>query len=318
MAFITLEDFKEVVIRIWQRGFYKILKKVGGSKKTRTINTFDHQSQHANWWLLPQIHQYLHNNMQLGNMQHYMQFVTKFVNPPHAVSILSVGCGNGSQELQWAKFWPNASIKAIDITPNNIAIANTNAKQQSLQNIKFIVADWYEIPIETYDIIIFHSSLHHMHQLDEVFNKVKKSLAENGLLVIHDYVGPSKLQFTYNQIAIANKLLKDTPKSYKKLFHTPFYKSKAGIPGLWRMKLNDPSEAIESSNIRAWLLKYCVPLYEKELGGNIFVHYLKDIAHHFTDNSIETKTLLQNVFEEEKVFIDNKQSDFLFGIYQFK
>jgi ubiquinone/menaquinone biosynthesis C-methylase UbiE len=320
MAAITLEDFKETFVRLWQRGPGYLFTKFSGNTQ-RTISTFDNNYSHANWWLLPQVQQELNKRMQIGGLQHYMQYA-KYVYEnwlkQKAPTILSVGCGNGSQELQWASLWPDANIYAFDITPKNIAEASLTAKEAGLTNLNFFVADWYKLPIQTYDVIVFHSSMHHLFPMPMVIAHLKQLMHSNSLLVINEYVGPNRIKHSQENLTVTNQLLATTPKNYRKIFKTPFYKIKAAAPGKWRMIFNDPSEAADSSAIRTLLEQHFKTLYQKELGGNVFVPYLKDIAHNFLNDTNTTQALLNQVFESEKVFMANQQSHFIFGLYQLK
>jgi 2-polyprenyl-3-methyl-5-hydroxy-6-metoxy-1,4-benzoquinol methylase len=322
MALITLEDFKETFIRFWQKGVGTYASKLFKGNSQRTIKTFDAQGAHANWWLLPQVHNLINKRQNIGQLQHYMQLaILNAINNCgyNTLNILSVGCGNGSQEFLWLKHSANCNIDAIDITPKNIDFANNQAAQLGINNINFIVSSWEQYDSQKkYDIILFHSSMHHLANIEAVFTKIKTLLSTNGLLVLHEYVGAQKHQFTQQQISMVNQLLSQTPKHLKKMFNTPFYKYKVQSPGRLRMYLNDPSEAIESQNIRPALKKYTQALFEQELGANLFVLYLKEIAHHFINITDENEALLNKVFMAEEEFIKNKQSDFIFGIYKFK
>ncbi len=316
---INFFDIKEIGVRVWQHGLHSIVRKIGVSGKQRTQATFDHQQEHANWWLLPQVHQCLHNRMQIQPYEHYMLYVRAWyynTYNTYQVRIASIGCGNGTQEMQWALYWPEATIMACDITPNNIALATANAKQAQINNIAFEVADWYSLPETTVDIILFHSSLHHMHHMQTVLEKVKRMLSPTGILVMHEYVGPNKNKFETTYIKAANALLAKTPKLYRKIWNTPFYKKKSGRGGALRMWLNDPSEAIESEQIMPLVHDMFSIIKEEQLGSNIFVLYLKEIAHHFLQATPEASAMLNQVLAAEDSIIAQKQSYFVFGIYQ--
>lgn len=321
MAYITRQDFKDTFIRFWQHGALGYLGKVFKTNANRTITTFDLNAAHANWWLLPQAHNMLHTRLNIGALQHYMELA--YINAANLcgyknLRILSVGCGSGAQEFLWAHLLPKCTIDAIDITPKNIAAATKLAATNGYKNINFMVSSWEAINTnKKYDIVLFHSSLHHLANMAGVFNKIKVHLNSFGVLVLHDYVGAAKHQFTQTQLQIANQLLQATPKHLRKIFKTPFYKIKVGKPGLLRMYLNDPSEAIESHKIRPLLKQYTTPIFQQELGANVFVPYLKEIAHNFVTETDENTSILEQVFVAEKQFIATNQSDFIFGIYRF-
>ena len=84
------------------------------------------------------------------------------------------------------------------------------------------------------------------------------------------------------------------------------------------MRIADPSECIDSSSILPTLRGYLNPLVEKAYGGNILMHALKDIAHHFIDERIETDEVLERLFEFEDRYLKDNESDFWFGVYEKK
>ena len=90
-------------------------------------------------------------------------------------------------------------------------------------------------------------------------------------------------------------------------------------PGLWRMQLSDPSEAIASSQIMDAVNHHFMPLQETSLGGDLLHLMFKDIAHHFTENSAKNSPLLPLLFQREDEYLraqNKKYSDFVFGIYR--
>ena len=80
-------------------------------------------------------------------------------------------------------------------------------------------------------------------------NDVKSLLSENGILVIYEYVGPNRLQWTTKQLKKANILLDKMPTKFKLLYDNKSIKKKVYRPGIFRMLLVDPSEAPDSKNI---------------------------------------------------------------------
>ena len=55
---------------------------------------------------------------------------------------------------------------------------------------------------------------------------------------------------------------------------------------------------------------------EKQLGGNILMNTLKDIAHHFLDLNEQKQAILTKLFQFEDEYLKTHASDFIFGIYK--
>ena len=69
--------------------------------------------------------------------------------------------------------------------------------------MKFICEDVnsMEITSNYYDVVFFQASLHHFNNIKSFTeNRIKMALKEKGLLVINEYVGPSRLQYPKTQI----------------------------------------------------------------------------------------------------------------------
>jgi hypothetical protein len=84
------------------------------------------------------------------------------------------------------------------------------------------------------------------------------------------------------------------------------------------MILADPSECIDSESILPSINAHFKTIDERPYGGNILMHVLKDISHHFIDMDSEKKDILSSLFEFEDEYLQNQFSDFVFGIYQLK
>ena len=88
------------------------------------------------------------------------------------------------------------------------------------------------------------------------------------------------------------------------------------MPGLLRMKLVDPSEAIDSSSILPAIQKHFNVVEERKVGWDILHILLKDIAHNFLNTDDETRHLLSYLFDQEDEYLKQTgRSDAVFGVY---
>jgi SAM-dependent methyltransferase len=234
--------------------------------------------------------------------------------------MLSVGCGTGSRERKFAKYPCFGLIEGIDLAPNLIAEARLHASEMNLSNIKYITGDFKNagLTYESYDLILFNSSLHHFYNIEELLkSRVIPLLKNDGLLVIFEYTGPNRLQCTEFQLESANKLLRELPKKYKIRFNSSSVKKKIFRPGLIRMFLVDPSEAADSEAIIPSIHSHFKIIEEKKLGWDLTWLLFKDIAHNFLQDDRETKELLSVIFYKEDEYMKiTGRSDAIFGIYK--
>lgn len=233
--------------------------------------------------------------------------------------MLSIGSGVCSHELEFARYDNFEEIICIDIAEKLLSSASEKAKKSGLDNIEFLVKDIYKTSFEDgkFDIILFHSSLHHFSEIEKLIkDKVIKWMSPNGLLIINEYVGPDRLQFHKDQLKAINKALSIIPKRLRRRFKTGLVKKQYYGSGTLRMILADPSECVESSNILPVLRSNFKIIEEKPYGGNILMSALKDISHNFLNRQdSEAQAVLHNLFDLEDEFLNNNQSDFIFGMY---
>lgn len=266
-----------------------------------------------NWWNIPLVRKRWNKKITGDENQSYIEHVANhYLIDKNNLCMLSIGCGTGSQEIEFWNTKKFATIDAIDIAANNIEYAKTRISDEGLH----FIHNSFEIfkTTQQYDLILFHSSLHHLKNMEKVLIKVRGLLREGGILVIHEYTGPDRIQWNKKQLDIANSLLKNIP-SEKRTYLSGNKKLKQTAPGLLRMLISDPSEAVESSSILPLLKKHFQPLELKGYGGNILVPVLKGISHHFVEENKENIRFLKFLFDKEDNFLKKESDDYYFGIW---
>lgn len=319
-SYVSWGDFLDVYHKTRQKGLYWLFSKFKVKSSSRTKSKWDFYDSTSDFWLIPEMQE--HWNTIISGDKHiqYEDYVAqKYLNGKSNLKMLSIGCGAGSHERRFAKYNCFSSIEAVDVSPESISSAKKIAEDEDL-DIKYHLGDFKKIDFlkESYDLILFSSSLHHF---DSVFSTlqdyVKPLLSKEGILVVFEYVGPNRLQWTKKQLFKSNELLANLPKKYKLLYDYKTVKRKVYRPGILRMLLVDPSEAPDSENIVSSLNSIFKVLEQKDLGTNICHLLLKGIAHNFVNNEPQTKKLISFLITEETKFVkENLSSDEIFGIYR--
>lgn len=324
MSLITSDDIIELYSKLHQRGLGFILSKINPSALKRTQSTFNHTAiEAANWWQVPQVRERMNIKATGDKQLNYETYtVNKYLDGKQGLKLLSLGSGVCSHEIKFATHPCFSQVKCVDVSEKPLAIAAKNAQHLGLTNMVFEVANVNENKLEEnhYDVVLFHSSLHHFKRVFELIaEQVAPSLKKDGLLVINDYVGPNRLQWTAAQLQETNRLLNEiVPVHFRKRLKTSRVKKHVSGPGIIRMLLSDPSEAVDAESILPAIYKHFNVLEENDIGGNILMLLLKDIAHHFTSGSIEADEVLQRLFNAEDDFLSKEKSNQVFGIYRKK
>ena len=69
--------------------------------------------------------------------------------------VLDLGTGSGAIALTIAKHRPRASITAVDISANAVAVAKTNAAQLNINNVHIFEGNWFcQLGEERFDLIV--------------------------------------------------------------------------------------------------------------------------------------------------------------------
>lgn len=322
MRLITLDDFIDTYFKIIQRGSSFIFSKFTFNDEKRTKSAFDNTSFESSYfWSIPKVKERW-NELITGNKNTtYLNYITQdYLKNKSNLKLLSLGSGLSNKEIYFAEHTHIfKEVVCVDIADNLFKIAAEKAKSKTLKNIKFINKniDDFTFNENDFDIIFFNSSLHHFDNVENLLsNKIKKALKPKGCLIINEFVGATRHQFSRKQIDAINKSIKIIPKKFRTRFRSKFHKNKYRGVGILRMILADPSECIDSESIMPSIYKNFNIVIEKSYGGNLLMSALRDISHHFYELNNEKEIILNKLFELEDEYLKNNQSDFIFGIYE--
>ncbi len=319
--FVTIDDIVDLLHKFKQRGSRFILSKLNiiGKRRTKeTFNQIDYES--ADWWIIPKVKERW--NMLIAgnkNIDYKKYLVDNHLQNRKNLRLISLGSGSSHHEIELAKYSNFKEIICIDIANNRMLEAESKANKLKLKNIKFICADFnnYNLPEEYFDIVFFHASLHHFDNINDfVESTIKNSLKSDGLLIINEYVGATRLQFPKHQITKINEALNIIPKEFRTRYKSNLLKKKFHGSGVIRMILADPSECVDSASILPAIHSNFFTIIEKPYGGNILMNVLKDISHHFVNLDSNKNLILEKLFSLEDEYLIKNTSDFIFGIYQ--
>jgi 2-polyprenyl-3-methyl-5-hydroxy-6-metoxy-1,4-benzoquinol methylase len=322
MRLITNDDIFDVYYRLNLKGWRFLNSKFRFNSLSRTYSSFNSDEMlTSNWWNIPDIRKRWNLKITGSTEISYVDYVfEKYLKNLKQIKLLSPGCGVCSNEIKFAGYPAFSEIFCIDLAEKPLKTAETIAFEKKLGQMKFLKGNVNEIdfPAEYYDVVLFNSSLHHFKNVEGLLGrKISETLKPGGLLIINEYVGPNRLQWTNSQLKAVNLILQTkVPEKFRQRYRSGYYKNKVSGPGILRMIFSDPSEAVDSASILPSLKGNFTALEEKQLGGNLLMILLKDISHHFTEEDKEAADLLKILMEIEDDFIETTQSDNIFGVYQ--
>lgn len=218
-----------------------------------------------------------------------------------------LGCGGGSLERRAAGLSISRSFHGVDISPEGIRVAEILAEREALDfSYEVRDANYLELPVSAYDIILVDMSLHHIQRLEHVLEQFKNGLRPGGLLVLNEFTGPDRFQWTDRQLELATLMIRSLPfrlrrnrdlAKWKRYLKPWCGRAKRWPPG--KLERIDPSEAVRSSAIPELVERYFKIEAVKPYGGTIISLALNNIVGNFKDEPRDIGILLKMVEEEE-------------------
>jgi ubiquinone/menaquinone biosynthesis C-methylase UbiE len=172
------------------------------------------------WWEAgPELRRYINTrisgNPNIGWIEHTLD---EYFNGKLPLdTCLSLGCGTGHLERALAKLGAFQHCDAFDVAEHSIQEAQRLATEEGIASISYRVTDVNKIvlPANSYDAVWIHSAMHHCEALEHICRQIKQALKPGGLLILNEYVGPNRFQFSARQKEIANLCFHLLPARYR-------------------------------------------------------------------------------------------------------
>jgi SAM-dependent methyltransferase len=162
-----------------------------------------------------------------------------------------------------------AEIEGLDSSEASLQIAREKAREEGLEGISYRRGDLnnLRLPRRAYDLIIFHQSLHHVSSLERLLSRVGLALAEDGLLALEEWTGPSREEWDGQRLAALRRMFGELPEAWRRwpVLRDP-------------IEHDDPSEAVRSSAILPLVRRLFHVLFERPYGGHVVSILLSQMA----------------------------------------
>ena len=139
------------------------------------------------------------------------------------VRMLSLGSGPGGLELQFAREARSAKIVCIDLNAGLLEKGCAQAASEGL-DVEFRQGDLNTIllPPENFDLVFCHASLHHLLELEHIFQQIKRTLKPRGELIVIDVITRHGYRMWPETRKVIDKIWKTLPAAYR-VNHTSYH-----------------------------------------------------------------------------------------------
>jgi SAM-dependent methyltransferase len=181
----------------------------------------------------------------------------------------SWGCGLGAFERAARRTGIVQEIDAFDVSEASLADARREAEKEGIDGIHYGFGNFDDphLARRRYDIAFFHASLHHVSALERLFRRLTFALKRGGAVYVDEYVGPSRGDWTRDQLGLAQAVLDILPAEGK-------LRPDIELP----VEPNDPSEAIRSSEIPRFLGDFFDIAVWRPYGGQVVDLVMPNLA----------------------------------------
>ena len=168
---------------------------------------------------------------------------------------VSVGAGTAFNERALVKAGLVNHFDLYEVSADRIRESREMAEAEGMsENFSEHLADALEEDIvERYDLVLWLAALHHMFDVDRAMEWSVRALKPGGILLISEYVGPTRLQWRPIETRTARKFMRD---NYDVIGVDPKRVRKGTMFRRYKQFLRDPSEAPQSDLIPAAYEKY--------------------------------------------------------------
>lgn len=189
---------------------------------------------------------------------------------------LSLCCGDGAFEQQLISQGVFKNITGIEIS--EIRIAHGQARLESLHSetglpcpLTFVHHDVNlgNFGEAQYDVVFAKAALHHIMSLDAAFDGMVRCLKPGGLLVAIDFFGPSRFQWTEQQLVAAERFWNEQVPPALRLDGDGRPFAPVTRPTVESMLALDPSEAACSAKLAEAIGARFDILHDIALGGTL-------------------------------------------------
>ncbi len=222
----------------------------------------------------------------------WLEWVKRDVLPREAGAGCVLGCGGGTLERKAAGLGICRNFHCVDISPQAVEVASALASREGWDGFRYEVLDANTLTLEpdSFDLIMADMALHHIFELEHLLDQFLLTLRPNGWLVLNEFVGPDRFQWSDLQLSLATHAIRSLPFRLRRNRDLRKWKQLAK-PWVWRAKRwtpekvarVDPSESVRSSEIPRLVAERFAVQSQNGYGGTLLALILNNIVGNFSD-----------------------------------
>lgn len=228
---------------------------------------------------------------------------------------LSLCSGDGAFERLLIEHGIFDHITGIDVADERVKTANLQHCDFA-EKLNFTVGDVNtgNFGHQLYDVVFAKAALHHVNNLELLFEGIKHCLKPGGYLVTIDFFGPTRFQWPDKQLQYARQMLARIPPELRTKPDGTLIDS-INRPTIDQMIAMDPSEAVRSEDIIDFIKNNFETTKIFDIGGTLLnLVFTQEIINNFRpDNPQHVEILRDAYFWEQELIASNEiSSDFKF------
>lgn len=235
----------------------------------------------------------LYGNRRFGNTgAEYgcLSWMKRVYGSPRPHEALDLGCGTGDLLVDLRQKDFADRYTGIDFSETGLQAARERVANLGFENVAFARGNLNDLHLERarYDVVTAQMTIHHVENLEGLFEEVARALTHRGVFVINEYVGPTRWQFKWTQVLLANALLALLPRRLR-ISH-PDGAAKRRVPRstVAQMMEMDPSESVRSGEIERIWRRFFTVEHRIDYGGSVSVLVLDTIVSNFRDEDSQS------------------------------
>jgi SAM-dependent methyltransferase len=272
--------------------------------------TFTQDLERVSWSGIPQVH-LNHNYLITGSRETYwVDWIRdRFFPGGYAGDTLSLGCGAGHLDrILMRRGFAFRSFTGIDISKGAVRQARRLADEIAMAPpARYVVQDLNrpDLASNAFDFIYFFQSLHHIEALERLLDQCRRALRPAGLLMVNEFVGPSRFQWTSRQLELADAITAALPEELRLDLRHGGLKTAVVRPTVNQMLRRDPSESVRSAEIEDLLKERFEVVGEWNWGGTLNHLVFQDIAANFKQDDAYHRSIIERLIHHENTLIES-------------